>query len=418
MTANRSVQAGVVIIGGGQAGIQLADSLRTIDPEIPVTIVANEIHPPYQRPPLSKSLWGADVRTTVITLRGVELLQERGIRLITGVHATAIDRAAKRVLLENGTSLPYDALVLATGARPRTIALDGSDLPGVHQLRTLDDAYALQLALREARSLVVIGGGFIGLEIAASATQNGVTTTVLEVQTRILERALTATTSAWLANHHKSAGMDIRVSTTAQGIEAQGGRAAAVISGDGRRTAADLVVLGVGAVPNSELATEAGLEVNNGIIVDATLRTNDPAIWAIGDTVRFPSHLTGASARLESVQNATDHAKTAAKNIRATLRGGSLEHYIAVPWFWSNQGPVRLQIAGIGNTATAELVVRQYDDDKLSIFAFEDGRLTVVESLNAAADHIAARRILAVGAQLDPAVAADASVPLASVLTP
>lgn len=410
--------AGVVIIGGGQAGVQLADSLRAADSELPITIVTDEIHHPYQRPPLSKSLWKGDVRTSAIPLRGGDFFHSQGIRLLAGVRATGIDRDAKHVTLDDGQSIPYSALVLATGARPRTISLEGSNLPGVHQLRTIDDGLLLQDSLRDAKELVVLGGGFIGLEVAAGAAERGMSTTVLEMQANVLQRALTSVTSQWLTEFHIRSGVDIRLQTSASAILASGGRASALVTGAGERIPADLILLGVGAVPNSELAAEAGLTVNDGIVVDATLRTDDPAIWAIGDSVRFPSHFTGATARLESVQNATDQARVVAQNITASLTRGEQQHYAAVPWFWSNQGPVRLQIAGIGNTAAAETVVRRYGDDKLSVFAFEDGRLTVVESVNAAADHIAARRIISAGGNLDKALAEDPTVPLASAVIP
>jgi 3-phenylpropionate/trans-cinnamate dioxygenase ferredoxin reductase subunit len=404
---------GIVVIGGGQAGIQLVDSLRGGDAEVPITVIADEIHPPYQRPPLSKSLWSDDIATAAIPLRSAEFFRDRNIRLLSGVRASRIDRDTQCVHLDNGTSVPYSALVLATGARPRTIPLPGAELPGVHQLRTLDDGLALQRALRGAKSLVVIGGGFIGLEIATSATQYGMQATVLELQSRTLERAVTAKTSQWLTDFHVAAGTDIRLSTTTREIvSGENGHAHAVITGNGERIKTDLVVLGVGAVANTDLAAEAGLVVDNGVVVDATLQTSDSTIWAIGDCVRFPSHYTGATARLESVQNAIDQARVAAKNIIAALGQGAPEHYTAVPWFWSNQGPLRLQIAGIGNTANADVVVRDYGDNKVSVFAYEGGKLTVVESVNAANDHTAARRIIASGGHLDPELAADPNFPL------
>jgi 3-phenylpropionate/trans-cinnamate dioxygenase ferredoxin reductase subunit len=313
--------------------------------------------------------------------------------------------------------VPYEALVIATGARARSIRLPGGDLPGVYLLRTLDDGLALQRELRHVESLLVIGAGFIGLEVAASALQHGLEATVFEVQDRILARALTPTTSQWLTEFHRRVGMDVRLSTPLSEIVAdEFGRATAVITDGGVRIASDLVVAGVGAVPNTELAAEAGLLVDDGIVVDAHLRTKDPAIWAIGDCVRFPSHFSGVSARVESVQNATDQGIVAAKNIIANLRNESAEQYAAVPWFWSNQGDARLQIAGMGDAAKADVVVRDYGDDKISVFAYEQGKLTVVESVNVPADHIAARRIIAAGGKLDPVQAADPSIPLKSLI--
>ncbi|WP_162460334.1 MULTISPECIES: FAD-dependent oxidoreductase [unclassified Mycolicibacterium] len=411
------MNAGIVIVGGGQAGVQVAGSLRTIDAEIPITIVADELQHPYQRPPLSKSLWSDDISKAAIPLRSAEFFSDRKIALLTGVRAVGIDRETRRIDIEGRGSVPYDALVIATGARARSIRLPGADLPGVHRLRTLDDGLALQQELRGVDSLLVIGAGFVGLEVAASALQHGVKATVFEVQDRILARALTPTISQWLTDFHRRAGMDVRLSSILAEIVAdENGRAAAVITDNGERIGADLVVTGVGAVPNTEFAAAAGLLVDDGVVVDEHLRTDDPAIWAIGDCVRFPSHFSGTSARVESVQNATDQGIVAAKNIIATLRDESQERYVAVPWFWSNQGHARLQIAGIGDTAKADVVIRDYGDDKISVFVYEGEKLTAVESVNVPADHIAARRIIAAGGHLDPSVAADPTIPLKSLI--
>lgn len=409
--------AGIVVIGGGQAGVQVADSLRNLDPTVPIRIVADELQPPYQRPPLSKSLWSDDISKAAVPLRSSDFFDERNITLQTGTRAAAIDRGAKVIETDGGPSLAYDYLVIATGSRARPIRIPGADLPGVHQLRTLDDGCSLQRRQRGLRSLVVIGAGFIGLEVAASARRHGVDTTVFEAQDRILARSLTTRTSEWLRDFHRRAGMDLRLSTSPREIIGDtNGNATAVITEGGERIAASMVVAGIGAQPNTELAQSAGLAVDDGIVVDAHLRTADPAIWAIGDCVRFPSHLTGASARVESVQNATDHGRTAAKNIIAVLRGESPEQYVAVPWFWSHQGGARLQIAGLGDSATADIVARDYGNDKVTVFAYQGGRLAVVESVNVPSDHLAARRIIAAGGHLDPALAADPAISLKSVI--
>jgi 3-phenylpropionate/trans-cinnamate dioxygenase ferredoxin reductase subunit len=411
------VKAEIVVLGGGQAGVQTADSLRALDPDALITVIDDELHLPYQRPPLSKGLWTADIAKAALPLRSAEFFLERGIRLLSGVRALRIERDSRRVVLDDSTVVRYDALVIATGARARTIRLPGTDLPGVHQLRTLADALALQEELRTAKSVTVVGAGFIGLEVAASARQTGIDTTVFEVQGRILARALTPQMSEWLTRRHLQDGIDLRLSTPLERIVAgDGGRVAAVITDSGERVETDVVVAGVGAVPNCELAEEAGLRVDDGILVNEHLRTVDPSIWAVGDCVRFPSHFNGSTSRLESVQNATDQGKAAAKNIVAGLRGDWPERYIAVPWFWSNQGRARLQIAGVGNSGDADVVVRDYGDGKVSMFAYEGDKLTVVETVNVPSDHIAARRILAAGGRLDPALAADPTFPLKTVL--
>jgi 3-phenylpropionate/trans-cinnamate dioxygenase ferredoxin reductase subunit len=411
------MKAEILVLGGGQAGVQAADSLRALDPDMSVTVIDDEQHPPYQRPPLSKSLWTPDIAKAALPLRSADFFGERDIRLLSGTRARRIDRDAKQVYLSDGTAVRYDALVIATGARARPIRLPGADLPGVYQLRTLADGLALQEGLRTTESITVVGAGFIGLEVAASALQHGIKATVFEVQDRILARALTPQMSEWLTRQHQQDGMDLKFSTPLERIEAgDDGRVSAVITASGERFQTDVVVAGVGAVPNCELADEAGLHVDDGVVVDEHLRTADPAIWAIGDCVRFPSHSGGSTSRLESIQNATDQGKTAAKNIVAGLRGESPERYIAVPWFWSNQGRERLQIAGVGNSADARAVVRDYGDGTTTVFAYEGEKLIVVESVNVPADHLAARRILASGGHLDPAVAADPGIPLKTVL--
>ncbi|MBT2266084.1 NAD(P)/FAD-dependent oxidoreductase [Rhodococcus erythropolis] len=408
-----------VVLGGGQAGVQAADSLRALDPHSLITVIDDELHHPYQRPPLSKALWTGDIAKAALPLRSTEFFRERGIRLLSGARACRIHRDARTVELSDGTVVPYDALVIATGARARLIRLPGADLPGVHQLRTLTDGLALQEELRTAKSITTIGAGFIGLEVAASALQHGIESTVFEMQDRILGRAVTPQMSEWLARKHRSDGMDLRLSTPLERIEAgNDGRVSAVITAKGERIQTEVVVAGVGALPNSELAEDAGLHVDDGIVVDEHLRTKDVAIWAVGDCVRFPSHFTGSPSRLESIQNATDQGKTAAKNIVAVLRGESPEQYVAVPWFWSNQGRERLQIAGVGGSGADSVVVREYGDGKFSVFVYESEKLTVVESVNAPADHIAARRILATGGHLDPVLAADPAFPLKTVLEP
>lgn len=406
---------GVVVIGGGQAGIQAADTVRTTEPGLSVTIVADELDLPYQRPPLSKSLWAGDLAAKVLPLRPTSFYADSGIRLVTGTRATSIDRGARRVLLESGEELLYDALVLATGARARRIPLPGGP---VYVLRTLPDGEELQKALASVRSVVVVGGGFLGLEVAAAATENGMAVTVLEAEDSVLTRSLSPDCSAWLSAFHRRRGTEVRCGTAASSVRTVDGAVCGVVTRDGDEIEADLVLLGVGAVPNVELAADAGLEVRDGIVVDAGLRTSDTAIWAIGDCARFPSSATGADVRLESVQNASDQGRCAGTNIVRTQRGEATTAYAAVPWFWSHQASARLQIAGTNGPGGLRVVTRRHDEDKISFLGITpgEGRLVVAESINAAADHIAARKMLAAGTVLDTEVASDPAVPLKSLL--
>ena len=386
----------VVIIGGGQAGIQVADSLRSEGYAESITVVAEEAGLPYQRPPLSKDYLAPGKEPSPLPLRGLGFFTDKGIRLLTGVSATAVDRSARSIALSDGTALPYGHLVLATGARNRTLVCPGAELAGIHGLRTLADARALHAALPAARHVVVIGAGFIGLEFAAAARAHGCHTTVLEYEPRPMARALSPVMGAWFANAHRALGVDLRLSEGIERFEADDdGHVAAAVSTSGERYRADLVVTGVGVLPNEMLAAVAGLETDNGIVVDAALRTADPHVLAVGDCASFPNAHAGAHTRLESVQNATDQARHAARTVL-----GAADPYTALPWFWSTQGPYRLQMAGLARPDDDVLVLGDPSAAKFSVLCFRDGVLAAVESVNMPADHIAARTLLGTGAQI------------------
>ena len=381
----------VVIVGGGQAGLQVADSLRTEGYSGAVTIVADEPGLPYQRPPLSKDYLAPGKEPAPLPVRGVGFFTTKGVRLRAGVSATVIDRASRAVALSDGTELPYTHLVLATGARNRSLACPGAELAGVHGLRTLSDAQALHAALPSARNVVVVGAGFIGLEFAAAASAHGCATTVLEYAARPMSRALSPAMGDWFARAHKELGVKLRLSEGIDRFEAgPDGRIAAAVSTTGRSYPADLVVVGVGVLPNDTLAGQAGLETANGIVVDETLRTADPHILAVGDCANFPNVHAGTRTRLESVQNATDQARHAARTIL-----GAGDPYTAAPWFWSTQGPYRLQMAGLARPDDDTLVLGDQEAAKFSVLCFRDGMLAAVESVNMPADHMAARKLMA-----------------------
>ncbi|MFK0113349.1 NAD(P)/FAD-dependent oxidoreductase [Streptomyces sp. NPDC091217] len=404
---------GVVVIGGGHAGVQTAETIRKADPDVDITVLSDEVPAPYQRPPLSKSLWSTAVET--LPLRNRDFFADRRIDLRQGDPVTAIERDHKRVTLRSGGVLAYRDLVIATGSRPRRLALPGADLDGVFYLRDLADATRLHRALRGVRHLAVLGGGFIGLEVAASSAAVGLQVTVLEAAPRMLARSVSAQTSGRLYDWHVAQGVRLRAGVRAVGLVGDRDRVTGVVTADGATVACDAVLIGAGSQPNTEVALAAGLADENGVLVDRYLRTGDPAIWSVGDCASFPA-ADGARRRLESVQNAVDQGRRVSANIVATAQGRDLTAFRAVAWFWSQQASLKLQIAGVADTTACEVYERRYDEKKFSHLLVHEGRLMAVESVNAAADHLAARKLLEVGATIDPVRAQDVGVPLRTLI--
>jgi 3-phenylpropionate/trans-cinnamate dioxygenase ferredoxin reductase subunit len=396
----------VLVLGTGQAGFQVAASLREEKFDGRVVLVGDEPGPPYQRPPLSKAYLTGKADADAVRLRPDRFFAEHRLELRAGERAARIDRAGRRVVLASGDALPYDHLVLALGARNRALPVPGADLDGVVQLRTLGDAEGLRRRLDAAREAVVVGAGFIGLEFAAVAAARGVPVTVVEAADRPMARSLSAAMSAFFRGAHERQGVRFVFGATVVRVLGDGGgRAAGVETADGRRFPADLVLVGIGVVPNAELAAEAGLAVADGVVVDERLATSDPAVSAIGDCARHPCRFAAAGAgpvRIESVQNAVDQARCVAARI-----AGRAAPYGAVPWFWSDQGALKLQIAGLA--APHERAVARGDPARgaFSVFCFRGGRLAGVESVNRPLDHVLARKLLANGTDLAPEQAAD-----------
>ncbi|ODU07471.1 MAG: pyridine nucleotide-disulfide oxidoreductase [Pseudonocardia sp. SCN 72-86] len=379
----------VVVVGAGQAGVQTADSLRAGGYTGPVVLLGDEPGLPYQRPPLSKDFIAAGGDPRPLPLRGERFFADRDIDHRPGAVVTAVDRARRTVTLASGVEIGYATLVLATGAEPRP--LSGPRLAGVHTLRTLADARSLRAALERAHAVVVVGAGFIGLEFAAVARARGIDVTVLESADRVLARAVSAETGRHLLDVHRGLGADVRPGTGLARLEECGGVVRAGVDTSGVRHRADLVVAGIGVRPRDGLAQACGLAVDDGILVDGDLRTSDPSVLAVGDCARFPAGPTGALRRLESVQNATDQARHAA----AVMLGTAIASYAAVPWFWSVQGPVTLQIAGLADPDDEAVVSGDPAGGRFSVLRLREGRLVAVESLNRPADHVVARRLLA-----------------------
>jgi 3-phenylpropionate/trans-cinnamate dioxygenase ferredoxin reductase subunit len=393
----------VVILGAGHGGFQLAASLRQGGFDGEVVLVGDEDALPYQRPPLSKDYLSGKVGLDLVLMRPAAFYREHRIDYRAGRRAVARDRARRQVRLADGASLAYDHLVLATGARNRVPPLAGIALDGVCYLRNLAETDALRARLAAARSIVVIGAGFIGLEFAAVARAMGKPVHIVELADRVMGRVVCAETSAYFAAAHRAAGVEFSFSMQAAEIAGAGGRVGHVALADGTRLAADLVVVSVGVVPNTELAVDSGLAVANGIVVDERLLTADPAISAIGDCAAFPCrHADGRPTRLEAVQNATDHARCVADRLL-----GKPHPYEALPWFWSEQGDLRLQIAGL--TAGHDRVVLRGNPEsgQFSAFCYAGARLLGIESINRPAEHAFARRLLAAGRSVAPEEAAD-----------
>lgn len=381
----------VVIVGAGQGGFQAAVSLREGGFAGAVTLIGEEPEPPYGRPPLSKAyLSGASDREKV-TLRPASFFAEHRIELRTGLRVDGIDRDAATLRLGTGERLAYDHLVLATGSRNRVLPVPGAELDGVYSLRGLADAERLKDELARAQRVVVIGAGFIGLEVAATAAKGGAAVTVIEATDRVMTRAVSRPISAAFARRHEARGVAFLFGAVASAIHGHEGRAIAVEVAAGLVVEADLVLVGIGILPNTELAAAAGLDVRNGVVADDRLLTADPAISAIGDCVSFPSrHMGGAPVLIESVQNAVDGARFVAGRLL-----GGIGTYAPVPWFWSDQGPDKLQIAGLANPHEETLVLGDPAEAAFSVLCFRGGELAAVESVNRPGDHMAARRLLA-----------------------
>lgn len=389
------MSSGILILGGGQAGAQLAISLRELGYSEPITLVGDEPHAPYQRPPLSKDYLAGKLTEAELPLRTPKYYRERDIRLIIGMPATSINREAKHVVISSGEKLPYERLVLATGTRNRRLGFDGGEPSNVHYLRSRDDADGLRKALDEANDVLIIGAGFIGLEFASVATARGARVTVVEMANRVMGRAVSEEVSAYSTARHEAAGTEVLCSTSIdQFLRDESGRVTGVRIGDKTRKA-DLVLVGIGVIPNSELAEEAGLAVGNGIVVDSRLTTSDPAISAIGDCASHPRPEYPERVRVESVQNAADQARFLARSIT-----GETSDYSDIPWFWSHQAGDKLQIAGLAQPTDGSHVLGDPATGRFSVCRIRDGLLVAVESINSAGDHLASRKLLASGARV------------------
>lgn len=393
----------LVIIGAGQAAFALAAKLRALKDERPITILGDEPVAPYQRPPLSKKYLLGEMTFDRLTFRPDAWYGENNVDLRLSTPVTKIDRNARQVVLENGESLDYDTLVLATGATPRHLPPEiGGTLKGVFEVRNKADADCLAREMQPGRRLLVVGGGYIGLEAAAVARKLGLDVVLIEASERILRRVASTETADAMRAIHEEHGVEIREKTGLVQLIGEGGRVVAAELTDGSRIETDFVIVGIGVNPNDGLAAEAGLDVMAGVVVDEFARTSDPAIYAAGDCAVFPYR--GQPTRLESVQNAVDQAESI-----AVALAGNPAPYVPQPWFWSDQYDVKLQIAGY-NAGYSETLVRPGTrDGSLSIWYFRSGDFIAVDSINDARAYVAGKKMLESGitppkeALIDPA---------------
>ncbi len=404
------MDAGMVIVGAGLAGLTVAEALRAEGYAGAVTLLGDEAHSPYHRPPLSKGFLLGETQPQQLPMRAPELLAKKAITLQLGAGVSAIDCGAKRVTLADGTSLAYAGLALCTGSRLRPLPLAGAEAIGVRGLRTLDQAQAIAQALETAQHVVVIGGGFIGLEVAAAARKKGKPVTVLEAADRLMARVLAPAVSQFYLELHRAHGVDLVLGAMVSELVVQGGHIQAVKTRDGREFPADLLVVGIGILPNAEVAQAAGIECQGGIVVDACSRSSDPFIVAAGDcTARRMED--GSWRRLESVQNAVEQAKSAASALLGRERA-----FTAAPWFWSDQYDVKLQMVGL-TTGFDRVVMRgQAAEKKFSAFYYQGETLIAVDSLNQPGEHMLARKLLAQGLSPTPEQVADVGLALNTLL--
>ncbi len=398
----------VVVVGAGQAAAQAVASLRDEGYAGELTLVGDEAFLPYQRPPLSKAYLQGKTDLERLLLRSESFYRQRECEILLGTRVTAIERASRRVHLATGRRLHYDRLLLATGSAPRRIRALGAHLGGIHYLRTLTDADALRLALERSKRLAVIGGGYIGLEVAAVATTMGLSVTVFEALERPLARVASPAISHFIAAAHRAAGVSVRLSTTLDRFE--GSERLTGVWANGELHPADVALVGIGAIPNCELARAAGLATDDGIVVDEFTRTSDPLIFAAGDCTRHPG-AQGGLLRLESVQNAVDQARHAALAMLDKPK-----RYAETPWFWSDQFELRLQMAGLPRTDDQIVVRGDTSSSRFSVFHLRGEQISAVEAVNSAPDYMAGRKLIAAGRKITAAHLMDTGMPIKSLL--
>lgn len=402
--------AHVVILGAGHAGGTAAALLRQYGHEGPITLVGEEPIPPYQRPPLSKAWLKGEADADSLALKPLEFYAEHGIDFRPGVKAVQLKRSDRTVVLSGGSTLAYDVLIIATGARPIALPIPGADLAGVMFLRTAADAEQLKAAVGPGKRLAVVGGGYIGLEVAASGRALGAEVTVLEREPRLLARVACPELSTFFREYHEKHGVTFELGCSVTGFEGEDGRVTGVTLADGRTIACDAAVVGVGAAPNDEIAADAGLETARGVVVDLDARTSDPAVFAIGDVAHRPMPIYDRMFRMESVPNALEQAKQAAAAITGRPRPPG-----ECPWQWSDQYDLKLQIAGYPFDADQIVVRGDPATAKFAVFHLKGSQVQAVEAINAPPEFMMGKQLIANRKPVDPARLADPTISMKEV---
>ena len=400
----------VVIVGAGHGAGQVVATLRQKKFAGAVTIIGDEPWYPYQRPPLSKKFLAGELAEERLYFKPQSFYDDPAIDLRLNCRVTSIDRQGRSVATVDGEQIAYRHLVLATGSRPRLLDLPGSKLAGIHYLRGIDDVNGIRDDMARGKRMASVGAGYIGLEVAAVAAQLGLDVTVIEMESRVMSRVVSPELSTFYQDIHQSNGVEIMLSTGVNGFSGDE-RVAGVILDNDETLPVDIVVIGIGIVPNVELASDCGLDVSNGIVVDDHCRTSDPDIYAIGDCTWHPNALLGYDLRLESVHNALEQAKTAASNIC-----GDDVAYAQVPWFWSDQYDLKLQIAGLSQGYDEVVVRGSMEDRSFACLYLKDGRLISIDAVNSPKDFVQSKALIAARATIDPVRLADTGVQLKDML--
>ena len=399
-----------IIIGAGQAGHDMATALRQKKYEGRILVIGDEPSLPYRRPPLSKAFLSGDITEEQLYLKPAAAYEKHNIEVMTGVKVTGIDREAHTVTLDNGETVKYDKLAITTGGYARRLPLPGAEKPNVHYVRTIADIEHMMTQFKPGKRLVIIGGGYIGLEAASVGIKKELNVTLVEALPRLLARVTGPELSEYYYKVHTSHGVDIRLGAGVEALEG-GDQVETVILSDGTRIDADLIIVGIGLIPHTELAEQAGLDVDNGILVDLYSQTSDPDILAAGDCTNHENGFLGRRLRLESVPNASEMARVAA----ATICGEKVPHD-SVPWFWSDQYDLKLQMVGL-NQGHDQVVIRgSMEENNFSAFYLQDGVVISVDAVNRPKDFMIAKKIVAAKMKLDPATIVDESIELKSLV--
>lgn len=396
----------IVIAGAGHAAGQAVATLKQKEFAGRIVLVGDESYLPYQRPPLSKKFLAGEMPAERLYFKPASFYEDANIELRLGTRIDALHRDSRQLSTEAADTIGYDKLILALGSRVRALPVPGVELEGIHYLRGIDDVKGIRAEIATGRSVAIVGAGYIGLEVAAVCRQNDLNVTVIELADRVMSRVVSPEVSAFYEQQHMRHGVDLRFSTAVEAFSGNG-RVASVRTSDGAEIPTDFVVVGVGILPNTEIAEKAGLAVDDGIVVDDTCRTDDPDIYAIGDCTAHPNAIYGRQLRLESVHNALEQAKTAASNLC-----GDEVRYMQVPWFWSDQYDLKLQIAGL-SAGYDEIVIRgDPADSSFACFYLRRGKLIAVDAINSPREFMQSKALIAAAAEVEPARLSDPAIAL------